>query len=147
MKEEIAEKVIKKLSPWIEAIEQKLENELENAKLFDNVLEKEVKNTELKEWIKELFGIEVVTLSDLYEVYSSAKISLEDEHVSAIPIQTQKGVYKRIYMPYEKFESYVFTRYQELPEKKKDILRKALGENINNAKLLWKAMQELEKEV
>lgn len=143
MKEEIAEKVIKKLSPWIEAIEQKLES----AKLFDDVLEQEFKNTELKEWIKELFGIEVVTLGDLYEVYASAKISLEDEHVSAIPIQTQKGVYKRIYMPYEKFESYVFTKYQELPEKKKDILRKALRENINNAKLLWQAMRELEKEV
>lgn len=143
MKEEIAEKVIKKLSPWIEAIEQKLEN----AKLFDNVLEQEFKNTELKEWIKELFGVEVVTLADLYEVYLSAKISLEDEHVSAVPIQTRKGIYKRLYMPYEKFESYVFTRYQELPEKKKDILRKALGENINNAKLLWQAMRELEKEM
>jgi len=144
MKEEIAEKVIKKLSPWIEAIEQKLES----AKLFDDVLEQEFKNTELKEWIKELFGIEVVTLRDLYEVYASAKISLEDEYVSAIPFQSTKGVFKKIYMPYEKFESYVFTRYQELPEKQKDILRKALGEEkIKNAKLLWKAMKELEKEV
>jgi len=144
MKEEIAEKVLKRLEPWAQAIEQKIQD----VKPFEkSVLEEPFKNEEIKQWLKDLFDISVATLGDLYEVYLSMKITLEDEHISAIPFQSTKGVFKKIYMPYEKFESYIFTRYQELAEKKKDILRKALGENINNAKLLWKAMQELEKEV
>lgn len=145
MKEEIAEKVLKRLEPWAQAIEQKMQG----VKLFEkSVLEEPFKNEEIKQWLKDLFDISVATLGDLYEVYLSAKITLEDEHISAIPFQSTKGVFKKIYMPYEKFESYVSTRYQELPEKQKDILRKALGEEkIKNAQLLWKAMKELEKEV
>lgn len=144
MKEEIAEKVLKRLEPWAQAIEQKIQD----VKLFEKsvLLEEPFKNEEIKQWLKGLFGVDVVTLGDLYEIYLSAKITLENEYVSAIPFQSTKGVFKKIYMPYEKFESYVSTRYQELPEKQKDILRKALGEEkIKNAKLLWKAMKELEK--
>ena len=144
MKEEIAEQVVKKIKPWAEAIEQKIKD----AKLFEkSVLEEPFKNEEIKQWLKGLFGVDVVTLGDLYEIYLSAKITLENEYVSAIPFQSTKGVFKKIYMPYEKFESYVFTRYRDLSEKKKEILRKVLGDNINNARLLWKAMNELEMEV
>jgi hypothetical protein len=144
MKEEIAEQVVKKIKPWAEAIEWKIKD----AELFEKtVLEEQFKNEEIKQWLNGLFGVDVVTIGDLYEIYLSAKITLEDEYVSAIPFQSTKGVFKKIYMPYEKFEIYMFTRYQDLSEKKKEILRKVLGDNINNARLLWKAMNELEKEV
>ena len=142
MTDEMAEKIVKMLQPWAEAIEERLKD----APLWQaGFLETEFKNETLKQQIKEMLGVEIKTIGDLYEVYIAAKISLEEPYIAARLIQNSKGVFKEIYMQYDKFESYVFELFQGLDEKKKDILRKALGDKVNDAKVLFEAMKELEK--
>lgn len=141
MTDEMAKKIVKMLQPWAEAIEERLKD----APLWQaSFLETEFKNETLKQQIKEMLGVEIKTIGDLYEVYIAAKIS-EEPYIAARLIQNSKGVFKEIYMRNDKFESYVFELYQSLDEKKKDILRKALGDKVNDAKVLFKAMKELQK--
>lgn len=87
------EEYLRKLQPWIEAIETKIgEVNFKNLARF----EQEVTSEALKRLIQEITGLEIdrLTVSDVYEVFYALKTNVEEPYISFSFWKNSKGIFK-----------------------------------------------------